>query len=124
MNQHNYFFHNGFLVIKVPSFLSPNIQSVSNDYQMNDVLFARLQRRSLVLDSTNEQVKYIFIILSNNSHMIWANNLMSLFRKMVSDDTLYNDLFQAKTKSDIIQSLANTAVRIQLPVFLFKSFEV
>lgn len=85
---------------------------------MNDVLFTRLHQRSVIMDHNNEQVKYIFIILSNHSHMIWANNLFSLFEKIVNDNTLYNDLFQAKTKSDIIQSLANMAVRIQLPVYL------
>lgn len=79
------------------------------------MLFARLQRRAVILND-DDQVKYVFIILGNPSHTIWTNNLLSLFRKIVNDDILYNDLFQAKTKSDIIQSLANMAVRIQIPV--------
>lgn len=68
------------------------------------------------MDHNNEQVKYIFIILGNQTQTIWASNLFSLLGKIVGDNTLYNDLFQARTKDDIIQSLENMAVRIQLPV--------
>lgn len=68
------------------------------------------------MDHNNEQVKYIFIILGNQTQTIWPSNLFSLLGKIVGDNTLYNDLFQARTKDDIIQSLENMAVRIQLPV--------
>ena len=88
---------------------------------MNDILFARLSHRSAIVDHNNDEVKYIFIIQSDVNHMTWSTNLYSLFQKIVSDNTLYNDLFQAVTKSDIIQSLADVAVRIQLPVY-FLSF--
>lgn len=81
-------------------------------------MFARLHQRSVIMDHNNEQVKYIFIILGNQTQTIWASNLFSLLGKIVGDNTLYNDLFQARTKDDIIQSLENMAVRIQLPVLI------
>ena len=35
---------------------------------------------------------------------------------MTADDTLYNELFMAKDKENVIQAFANTAVRVQILV--------
>lgn len=89
---------------------------------MNDILFTRLHQRSVIVDHNDEQIKYIFIILGTSDTINWANNTFSLFEKITNDDTLYNDLFQAKSKEDIIQCLSDMAVRIQLPVLTPLSF--
>lgn len=89
---------------------------------MNDIIFTRLHQRSVIVDHNDEQIKYIFIIIGTDDTINWSNNTYSLFEKIINDDTLYNDLFQAKSKDDIIQCLSDMAVRIQLPVFSFFLF--
>ena len=99
------------------------IESISKDYAMNDIIFTRLHQRSVIVDHNDEQIKYIFILIGTDETINWSNNTLSLFEKIIHDDTLYNDLFQAKSKEDIIQCLSDMAVRIQLPVCYSLSFD-
>lgn len=92
----------------------------------NDVLFTRLSKRSIVTDQHNEQLKwarrrgvrarYIIVIVGDEQHSVWCNNLFTLLKKVTADDTLYNELFMAKDKENVIQAFANTAVRVQILV--------
>ena len=56
----------------------------------------------------------IIIITGDEEHCIWCNNLYVLLRKVTADDTLYKDLYLAKSKEEVIQAFANTAVRVQI----------
>ena len=92
----------------------------------NDVLFARLTQRSVVPEQDYQQLKFllmmifhprfVFIISSDASHSLWSHNLFTLLSKVVTDQSLYSDLFLAKTRADVIHALADMAVRIQRKV--------
>lgn len=95
----------------------------------NDVLFARLTQRSVVPEQDYQQLKFlfvmmifhprfVFIISSDASHSLWSHNLFTLLSKVVTDQSLYSDLFLAKTRADVIHALADMAVRIQRKVSL------
>ena len=94
----------------------------------NDVLFARLIQRSVVPEQDYQQLKFrlmvisiprfVFIISSDASHSLWSHNLFTLLSKVVTDQSLYSDLFLAKTRADVIHALADMAVRIQRKVSL------
>lgn len=89
----------------------------------NDVLFARLTQRSVIPEQDYQQLKssftissiprFVFIISSDASHSLWSHNLFTLLSKVVTDQSLYSDLFLAKSRADVIHALADMAVRIQ-----------
>lgn len=62
------------------------------------------------------RVRYIIVIVGDEQHSVWCNNLFTLLKKVMADDTLYNELFMAKDKENVIQAFANTAVRVQILV--------
>lgn len=62
--------------------------------------------------------RFVFIISSDASHSLWSHNLFTLLSKVVTDQSLYSDLFLAKTRADVIHALADMAVRIQRKVSL------
>ena len=113
---------NGFLLIEVCRFYR------FDSKVFNDVLFARLIQRSVVPEQDYEQLKFrfmmisiprfVFIISSDASHSLWSHNLFTLLSKVVTDQSLYSDLFLAKTRADVIHALADMAVRIQRKVSL------
>ncbi|CBK22077.2 uncharacterized protein [Blastocystis hominis] len=104
---------NGFLLI----------ESVRESQVFNDVLFARLTQRSVIPEQDYQQLKssftissiprFVFIISSDASHSLWSHNLFTLLSKVVTDQSLYSDLFLAKSRADVIHALADMAVRIQ-----------
>ena len=65
---------------------------------------------------TLEQQADIIVIVGDEQHSVWCNNLFTLLKKVTADDTLYNELFMAKDKENVIQAFANTAVRVQILV--------
>lgn len=62
--------------------------------------------------------RFAIIISSDASHSLWSHNLFTLLEKVVDDQSLYSDLFLAKTNADVVRAFAEMAVRIQIVVSL------
>ena len=62
-------------------------------------------------------VDYVVSLWLADDRWQWfKHNLFTLLKKVTADDTLYNELFMAKDKENVIQAFANTAVRVQILV--------